>query len=380
MEVEEMELFPAAEYGCEEPEWVERAAENDGTWMEHCFERGELDEDEMRLGLKLGMIARTCMPVFCLSALRNMGSGRLMGFIDNVAPSAIEMPAEELVGGGELKCAAEGPAVLFTFKTTIEPRSGRITLFKVMSGELKEGDELTNANTDANERLNQLFILEGKEWKPVDRLVAGDIGGAMKLKDTGTGQTLHAKGVDCRLPAIGFPEPRLHRTVKAIDPKQEERLHTALLELQQEDPAFTLRYVRETAEQVIGTLGELHLGVIQWKLAKQYKVDVEFGSPRVAYRATIRKPAAAMHRHKKQTGGSGQFGEVHLRIEPWHEGMAEPTGVSIRGKEVIDLPTGGKLLFYNCIVGGVIDNRFLKDSYADMKRWSFTPPAGPAEK
>ncbi|MBK9060289.1 MAG: elongation factor G [Flavobacteriales bacterium] len=338
---------------------VEKAAENDEALMEHYFEQGELSEDEMREGLKKGMMSRNCIPVFCLSALRNMGSGRLMGFIDNVAPSAEEMPAAITEDGVELPCSVDGPTVLFTSKTTIEPRSGRITLFKVMSGELKEGDELTNANTDANERLNQLFILEGKERKPVDRLVAGDIGGAMKLKDTGTGQTLHARGSEHRLPAIGFPEPRLHRTVKATDPKQEERLHTALLELQQEDPAFTLRYVRETAEQVIGTLGELHLGVIQWKLAKLYKVDVEFGSPRVAYRETIRKPAAAMHRHKKQTGGSGQFGEVHLRIEPWHEGIPEPTGVSIRGKEVIDLPTGGKLVFYNCIVGGVIDNRFM---------------------
>ncbi|MBZ0206380.1 MAG: elongation factor G [Flavobacteriales bacterium] len=338
---------------------VEKAAENDERLMEQYFEKGELDEDEMREGLRMGMMRRTCFPVFCLSALRNMGSGRLMGFIDNVAPGATEMPAASTRDGGELPCSGDGPTVLLTFKTTTEFHTGRITLFKVMSGELRSGMELTNANTGTVERFNQLFIMEGKERKPVERLVAGDIGGALKLKGTGTGHTLHARGAEVILPGLAFPEPRLYRTVRAVDAKQEEKLHAALLEIQQEDPSVTLRYVRDTGEQVIGTLGEVHLGVVEWKLSKQFKVDAEFGSPRVPYRETIRRPAAAMYRHKKQTGGSGQFGEVHLKIEPWHEGMAEPTGLSVRGKEVLDLPTGGKLAFYNCITGGVIDNRFM---------------------
>ncbi|MEO8588342.1 MAG: elongation factor G [Flavobacteriales bacterium] len=340
-------------------ELVEKAAENDETLMEHYFEKGELDEDEMRLGLKQGMMKRTCFPVFCLSALRNMGSGRLMGFIDNVAPSALEMPAEPLVDGGTLPCVAEGPTVLFTFKTVIEPRAGHVTLFKVMSGELKEGMDLVNDNTGTTERVNQLFIVDGKDRKPVTQLVAGDIGGTMKLKDTATAHTLHTPGKAIKLLPIAFPEPRLRLVIKATDNKQEEKLHAALIEIQKEDPTIVLTYNRETAQQLIGAQGELHLNLLKWKLSHHYKVEAEFSSPRVPYRETIRKSATASYRHKKQTGGSGQFGEVHLSIDPWYEGIPDPAGVSVRGKEVHDLPTGGKLVFYNCIVGGVIDNKFL---------------------
>ncbi len=340
-------------------ELVEKAAENDETLMEHYFDKGELDEDEMRLGLKQGMMKRTCFPVFCLSALRNMGSGRLMGFIDNVAPSAIEMPTEPLVEGGTLACSADGPAVLFAYKTVIEPRAGHITLFKVMSGEVKEGMDLVNDDTGSTERINQLFIVDGKERKHVEKLIAGDLGGTIKLKDTSTAHTLHAPGKAIKLQPIAFPEPRLRLTIKANELKQEEKLHAALLEIQKEDPTVVLTYSRETAEQLVGGQGELHLNLLKWKLNHHYKVDAVFGSPRIPYRETIRKPAEASYRHKKQTGGSGQFGEVHLKIEPWYEGMPDPTGHSVRGKEVHDLPTGGVLVFYNCIVGGVIDNKFM---------------------
>ena len=340
-------------------ELVEKAAENDEALMEHYFERGELDEDEMRIGLKKGMMAGTCYPVFCLSAVRNMGSGRLMGFIDNVAPSATEMPPAKLADGGELKCAPEGQTVLFTFKTVIEPKAGHISLFKVMCGEVKEGMELVNENTGTTERIGQLFIVDGKDRKQVDRLVVGDIGGTIKLKDTATAHTLHSPGKAVKLQPIEFPEPRIRQVVRAKDNKQEEKLHASLLEIQKEDPTIVLKYDRETSEQLIGAQGELHLNLLKWKLDHLYKVEAVFSSPRIPYRETIRKSADAMYRHKKQTGGAGQFGEVHLRIEPWYEGMPEPTGVSVRGKETHELPTGGVLVFYNCIVGGVIDNKFM---------------------
>ncbi len=340
-------------------ELVEKAAENDETLMEHYFEQGELDEDEMRQGLKQGMMARTCFPVFCLSALRNMGSGRLMGFIDNVAPGATEMPPKELEDGGTLACTADGPPVLFTFKTVIEPRAGHISLFKVMRGEVTEGTDLVNDNTGTMERINQLFIMEGKERKPMERLVVGDIGGTIKLKDTATGHTLHAPGQEVRLKPLAFPEPRIRQVVQAGDSKAEEKLHAALLEIQKEDPTIVLGYSRETAQQTVGGQGELHLALLKWKLQHHYKVDVTYSSPRISYRETIRKSAEASYRHKKQTGGSGQFGEVHLRIEPWYEGMPEPEGLSVRGKDLQELPTGGVLAFYNCIVGGVIDNKFM---------------------
>jgi elongation factor G len=340
-------------------ELVEKAAENDETLMEHYFEKGELDEDEMRIGLKQGMMKRTCYPVFCLSALRDMGSGRLMSFIDNVAPCAIEMPPKPLDDGGTLPCSPEGPTVLFVFKTMIEPRAGHISLIKVMSGELREGMELVNDNTGTTERVNQLFIVEGKERRSVEKLVAGDIGGTIKLKDTASAHTLHTPGRSIKLRPIAFPEPRLRQVIKAADQKQEEKLHAALLEINKEDPTIVLTYSRETGEQLVGAQGELHLSLLKWKLNHHYKVDCVFSSPRIPYRETIRKSAEASHRHKKQTGGSGQFGEVHLKIEPWTEGMPEPHGHSIRGKEEIDLPTGGKLVFYNCVVGGVIDNKFM---------------------
>lgn len=340
-------------------ELVEKAAENDETLMEHYFEKGELNEDELRQGLKIGMMKRSVFPVFCLSALRNMGSGRLMGFIDNVAPSAIEMPPAQLTDGATLPCSAEGDPVLFTFKTMNEPRTGWITYFKVMSGEVKEGTELVNTNTDTRERIGQLFIVDGKERHPVQKLAAGDIGATLKLKDTATAHTLHAPGKPVELVPIAFPEPRIRFTVKAADPRNEEKLHNALLEIQREDPAVTLHYSRETGQQILGGQGELHLNMVKWQLEHQYKLDVVYGSPRIPYRETIRRAAEASYRHKKQSGGAGQFAEVHLRVEPWTEGMPEPAGVSVRGKEEHELPTGGKLVFYNCIVGGVIDNKFL---------------------
>jgi elongation factor G len=340
-------------------ELVEKAAENDEALMEHYFERGELDEDEMRQGLKQGMMDRTCFPVFCLSALRNMGSGRLMGFIDNVAPSAVEMPPKRLADGGTLSSTPEGPTVLFVFKTVIEPRAGQISLFKVMSGELREGMELVNDNTGGIERISQLFIVDGKERRHVDQLTTGDIGGTLKLKHTATAHTLHAPGRPIKLRPIAFPEPPSWQVIKAADPRSEEKLHAALLEIQKEDPTIVMRYERETSQQLVGTQGELHLSLLRWKLEHHYKLEPVFSAPRIPYRETIRRPAEASYRHKKQTGGSGQFAEVHLRIEPWTEDLPEPHGHSVRGKEEYDLATGGKLIFYNCIVGGVIDNKFM---------------------
>lgn len=340
-------------------ELVEKAAENDELLLDRYVEQGLLDEEDMCKGLRLGLIARTCFPVFCLSALRNMGSGRLMGFIDHVAPGAAQMPAARTVEGAELPCAVDGPTVLYTFRNTQEPHAGRTILFKVMSGELHAGLELVNAANGSVERLGPLFIPEGKERRPVERLVAGDIGGVLKLRSTGMGHTLHAKEHAVELPALEFPEPRLFRTVSSADARHEEKLHAALLELQAEDPSIALRYARETGEQLIGTLGEVHLGVVEWKLRERSGAEPVFGSPRVPYRETIRGHATAMYRHKKQSGGSGQFGEVHLRVEPWHEGMPPPPGMNVRAQEEVELPTGGKLAFLNCITGGAIDNRFL---------------------
>ena len=338
---------------------VEKAAENDEKLMEKFFEKGSLDEDELREGLKLGMLHHDVYPVFCLSAKKDMGSGRLMGFIDNVAPSATDHFAEKLADGGELKCDPKGPAVLFVFKTLIEPHLGKLTFFKVMSGEVSTGNDLVNSKTGHTERLNQLFIMDGKNRNPITKLTAGDIGATLKLRDTQTNHTLCAVGKEIELEPIHFPEARLRTAIVAKNKADDEKLGSVLSEIHQEDPTLTYEFARELKQLIIGCQGELHMAVTKWRLEKAYHLEVEFEKPRIPYRETIQKPSQASYKHKKQSGGAGQFGEVYMKIEPYHDGMPEPTGVSVRNKEVFELQWGGKLVFYNCIVGGVIDARFI---------------------
>lgn len=338
---------------------VEKAAENDERLMETYFEKGTLDEDELRHGLRLGMIRHDVFPVFCMSAKKNMGSGRMLGFIDNVAPSPREANPERTTAGGEIPYDPAAPAVLFVFKSHLEPNLGKLTYFKVLAGEVAANAELINSQTGSSERIHQLFILDGKNRAPVEKLVAGDIGATLKLKDTFTNQTLHARGRDVTVQPIVFPEPRIHTAVATQNKYDEEKLNEALHKLHQDDPTLEVAYSRELKQVIVSAQGELHLMVCKWYLEHVYKVNVEFLPPRISYRETIRKPALASYRHKKQSGGAGQFGEVYLKIEPYADGMPEPTEYNVRGREVIDLEWGGKLMFYNCIVGGVIDARFI---------------------
>lgn len=340
-------------------ELVEKAAENDEALMEKYFDKGTLDEDEMREGLKLGMIRHSIFPVFCMSARKNMGSGRMMGFIDNVAPSPREAKPERTTTGEEIPFDPDKPAVLFVFKSHLEQNLGKLSFFKVISGRVTTGSELVNSQTGATERIHQLFIMDGKTRTPVDELVAGDIGAALKLKDTYTNQTLRDKNYDVTIEPIQFPEPRIRTAVIAQSKNDEEKIGEVLQKIHQEDPTLELQYSKELRQLLISAQGELHLAVCKWYLEHIYKLNVTFESPRISYRETIRGSAVAVHRHKKQSGGAGQFAEVHMKVEPYVEGMPEPAEYSIRGKEVIDLPWGGKLAFYNCIVGGVIDARFI---------------------
>jgi elongation factor G len=248
---------------------------------------------------------------------------------------------------------------LFVFKTHLEPNVGKLTFFKVISGEVTSSSELINSQTGALEKFHQLFIMDGKTRNPVDKLVAGDIGATLKLKDTYTNQTLHAKGFDVTVAPIEFPEPRIRAAVIAASKGEDEKLGEMLNKIHQEDPTLKVGYSRELKQLIIEAQGEMHLAVCKWYLENLYKLHVDYKTPRISYRETIRKPAQAMYRHKKQSGGAGQFGEVYLKIEPYFDGMPEPTEFPVRGKEVIDLEWGGKLVFYNCIVGGVIDARFI---------------------
>ncbi len=338
---------------------VEAIASNDETLMEKYFDKGELDEDEMKIGLKKAMINHDIFPLFCLSAERNMGSGRLMGFIDNVCPSANEMPPQKTIKGEDLPCNQNGQACMFIYKTVSESHVGDLSFFKVYSGCIKSGMELENESTNVTEKINQLFLVEGNKRTAVNELCAGDIGATLKLKNTHVNNTLHAKGKNIELKPIVFPQPNMTVAVEAVKKGEEEKLSQALHQLKEEDPTLLVEFSPELKQILIHCQGDMHLAVAKWKIEHNFKLDVKFIKPRIPYRETIRKEADASYRHKKQSGGAGQFGEVFMRIEPWHEGITEPHGLNVRARETHNLDWGGKLVFYNCIVGGAIDVRFL---------------------
>jgi elongation factor G len=340
-------------------ELVEKAAENDEELMELYFEEGTLNEDQLRQGIKLGMLNHDLFPVFCVSALKDMGSGRLMGFIDNVAPAAADLKDEQSTDGRTIEKSVDADTVLFVFKTLYQSNLGKVTFFKVKSGEVRINDKLYNSRTGEIEVLNQLFIMDGKTKHSVDKLSQGDIGATTKLKDTDTNDTLRAKEDGPIVKPIIFPQSRIEKAVFAENKNDEEKLNEALRKIHSQDPTLDMYYNNETYQTIIGCQGELHLSTIKWSLENEYGVRADFMAPKISYRETIQRSATANYRHKKQSGGAGQFGQVHLKIEPWTEDMPEPEGFNIRGKEEVTLPWGGKLVFYNCIVGGVIDARYL---------------------
>lgn len=340
-------------------ELIEAIASNDESLMEKYFDKGELDEDEMKTGMKKAMINHDLFPLFCLSAERNMGSGRVMGFIDNVYPSANEMPPQTTKNGDPLSCDANGPTCIFIYKTASEPHVGELSFFKVYSGTIKSGMELENETTGVTEKINQLFLVEGNKRTVVNELTAGDIGATLKLKNTHVNNTLHTKGKNYELAPIAFPPPNMTMAIEPLKKGEEEKLSQALHQLREEDPTLLVEVSPELKQTLIHCQGDMHLAVAKWKIEHGHKLEVKFVKPKIAYRETIRKSADASYRHKKQSGGAGQFAEVFLRIEPWYEGMPEPQGLTVRGKDIYELDWGGKLVFYNCIVGGAIDTRFL---------------------
>jgi elongation factor G len=340
-------------------ELVEKAAENDEELLELYFDKGTLNEDEMRQGIKAGMLNHDLFPVFVVSALNDMGSGRLMGFIDNVAPAAADLKPEQTVEGVVLDRTKEAPTALFVFKTIYQPSLGQITFFKVKSGEVKASDKLVNSRNGETEVLHQLYIMDGKKREAVSKLSVGDIGATLKLKHTLTNDTLHQAGKKVTIRPIKYPEPRTRKAIFAEKEHEEEKLSDALRKIHIQDPTVVVEYSKELKQQILGCQGELHLASIKWLLKNIYGVEAKFEQPRIAYRETIQKPSNANYRHKKQSGGAGQFAQVHLKIEPWYEGIPDPEGFSLRGKDEVELPWGGKLIFYNCIVGGVIDARYL---------------------
>ena len=349
-------------------ELIEKAAENDEGLMELFFEKGELEEEEMRQGMRLGMKDCTLFPVFCASAKKNMGVGRFLEFICNIVPSPDHTEPREEKNGKTVKIDAAGQPSLFVFKTSVESHIGEVTFFKVMSGKITEGIDLQNISRQNKERISQIFAVAGKTRNKVTELVAGDMGATVKLKETKVNHTLCPKEADYSFAPIIFPKPLITSAIKAASESDDEKVGEVLHRLRDEDPSYIVNYSKELKQLIVEGQNEYHLNVIKWFFDHEYKIEVNFMSPKIPYRETITKPAQADYRHKKQSGGAGQFGEVHLIIEPYTEGMPDPKSfkidgkdwlVNLRGKEEYPLSWGGKLVFCNCIVGGAIDARFL---------------------
>ncbi|MDR0370711.1 MAG: elongation factor G [Prevotellaceae bacterium] len=347
---------------------IEAAAEHDENLMEKYFDQGVLTEDEMRLGIRKGLLTRDMFPVFCVSGGKDMCVRRLMEFVGNVVPSVSETQKPETTDGVQVEPDGNAPTSVYVFKTSVEPHIGEVSYFKVMSGKLKEGDDLYNVNRGTKERVSQLFAVAGQIRTKVDEIAAGDIGATVKLKETRTGNTLAVKGSDFVFKAIDYPAPKYRRAIKALSESDEEKMNEALNRMHEEDPTWIIEQSKELKQTILFGQGEFHLRTLKWRIENNDKIPIEYKEPKIPYRETITKSARADYRHKKQSGGAGQFGEVHLIVEPYYEGMPAPETfkfnnqefkISLRDVQEIDLEWGGKLVFINSVVGGAIDARFL---------------------
>ena len=337
---------------------VEAAAENEEGLMEKYFDQGTLTEEELTQGLRIALAHQQIFPVFCCSALQDKGSGRIMGFINDIAPSPADMPPYKLADGKTMTYDVKGAPALFIYKTISEPQVGLVSYFKVYSGTVKAGDELINLKNGTHERISQIFESEGKVRNTIDYLQAGDIGVTLKLKNSHTNNTLAAKGAETEIDPIHFPEPRIRTAVVPPSKSDMEKLIKALHQIEEEDPTLIVEQSPTLKQTLIHGQGQLHLDLIKYRIEKAFGVHMDFEKPRIPYRETITRAANEVYRHKKQSGGAGQFAEVHMRIEPYHEGMPNPEGLTVKNTEVDDLDWGGKLAFYWCIVGGTIDAKF----------------------
>ena len=365
---------------------VEAAAENDEELMEKFFDTEALTEDELRTGIRKGLATRSMYPVFCVCATKDMGVRRLMEFLGNVVPFVDEMPQEHNTRGEEVKPDPNAPTSLYFFKTANEPHIGGVQYFKVMSGKVHEGDDLTNTDRGSKERIAQLFACAGANRIKVDELVAGDIGCTVKLKDVRTGNTLAGKDCEHRFNFVKYPNPKYIRAIKAENEADTEKMVAAIQKMSQEDPTWILEQSKELKQTLVKGQGEFHLRTLKWRMENNEKIGIKFEEPKIPYRETITKAARADYRHKKQSGGAGQFGEVHLIVEPYYDGMPDPTAykfgnqefkINVKSKEEVDLEWGGKVVFINSVVGGAIDTRFMPAILKGiMSRMEQGPPTG----
>jgi len=339
---------------------IEAAAESDEQLMEIFFDKGTLTEEELSTGLKQGVANRSLFPVLCTSSKLNMGVARLLEFIATSSPSPDEVECPKTTEGKDIPCKVSDPAAAFIFKTSIETHIGEVSYFKVLSGEITEALDMVNSNNGTKERVSQVYVCFGKNREKVAKAVAGDIAATIKLKSSFTNHTLTLpKGNEIMMTPIEFPNPKYRAAVKAISSGDDEKLGGILNDMHKIDPTLLPEYSKELRQLILSGQGELHLTIAKWQIEKLNKIDIEFLAPRIPYRETITKSAKSVYRHKKQSGGAGQFGEVHMLIQPYSENMVDPTEFPIRGREEHQLAWGGKLLFHNCIVGGAVDARFM---------------------
>lgn len=364
---------------------IESAAEHEETLMERFFENGSLSEEEIVEGMRKGILLGDMYPLFCVSAAKDMCVRRTMEFLGDIAPRVTEAPAPITTEGVEVAPDANGPLSVHFFKTTVEPHIGEVQYFKVMSGTLREGCDLINVNRGSKERIGQLYVVAGQTRDKVTQLVAGDLGATVKLKDLRCGNTLNEKEIDWQYPQVEFPAPKFRRAIRSINASDQEKLSEILHRMTEEDPTWVVEQSKELRQTIVSGQGEFHLRTLKWRIEHNEKLEVEFLEPRIPYRETITKQARADYRHKKQSGGAGQFGEVHLIVEPYTEGMPIPEiyrfggqefKISARDTQEITLDWGGKLIYVNSIVGGAIDARFmpaiLKGILARMERGPLT--------
>lgn len=339
---------------------VEAAAEEEDGLMEKYFEQGTLSEEDLTKGLQLAMGKQNFMPVFCVSATENKGSGRVMGFIRDICPSPVQRPPKTLQNGDSLACDKNLPTTIFLYKTLNESQIGELSYFKVYSGVLKVGDVVTNQMNGEEERINKIYVANGKNREAINEIVAGDLGVTIKLKNSHTNNTLNGEGhEDIQIQKIKFPQMKMRMAVVPPSKSDFEKLTNALHTIQEEDPTFTLQFSPELKQTIIHGQGQMHFDVIKQRINSLYNIDMELIRPKIPYRETISKSAEAQYRHKKQSGGAGQFAEVHLRIEPYDAETPLPSDLNVRKEELIELPWGGHLHFLWCIVGGSIDTRFI---------------------
>lgn len=347
---------------------MEAAAENDEALMDKFFDSGELSADELIDGLHKGVVSNSFYPVVCLSAGKNVGVQGLLDLVTSLAPSPAEGNIVKNIKDEDVKPDAAGATSLFFFKTSIEPHIGAVSFFKVMCGTLNEGEDYVNGDRGSKERIAQIFASNGQNRTQVPQLVAGDIGCTVKLKDVKTGNTLNAKGADNQFNFIVFPNYKYSRAIKPVNEADMEKMMSIVNRMREEDPTLVVEQSKELRQVILRGQGEFHLRTFKWCIENIDKLAIVFDEPKIPYRETITKAARADYRHKKQSGGAGQFGEVHLIVEPYEDGKPLPEifkfgnqefKVTVKGVDEYPLEWGGKLVFVNSIVGGSIDARFM---------------------